>query len=242
MYKIVLLRHGESVWNKKDLFAGWTDVGLTLRGRSEAREAGQKLKNKGFIFDLAYTSLLKRASITLDLVLQELGQEQIPIKIDWRLNERHYGNLQGLNKKVTVKIFGLKQVLLWRRSYTVRPPEITPQNPYNQEHDAKYKNIKVPKSESLKDVVARVVPFWQQEIIPKLKNHQRIIIIASNNSLRALIKHLDQISPQKIVQLNIPNGIPLIYEFNSRMQVQRHYYLADSEKLKLAINQVKEQI
>ncbi len=241
MYQLVLLRHGESVWNKKGLFTGWTDVSLSQTGRAEAKEAGLKLKSKGFVFDLAYTSYLKRAAHTLRIVLRELQQEQLPVKIDWRLNERHYGNLQGLSKVALTKKFGEKQVLLWRRSYSVRPPKITTQNIYNQQGDPKYKSIKVPTAESLKDVVARVVPFWLQEIIPKIRNNERIIIAASGNSLRALIKYLDKISASEIANLNIPTGIPLIYEFDKNLQARKHYYLASTKELQTALNRVKNQ-
>lgn len=242
MYKLVLLRHGESTWNKKGLFTGWTDVNLTTRGRTEAKEAGQELKKRGFVFDLAYTSFLKRASLTLKITLRELGQAQIPVKADWRLNERHYGNLQGLNKKEMVKKFGEEQVLLWRRSYDVRPPKIDRQNLYNQRTDLKYKGIKVPETESLKDVVARVTPFWRQEIIPKIKRGERVIVAASGNSLRAIVKYLDKITPQEIVGWDIPTGIPLIYEFDRNLQVRRHYYLANTNKLQIAVDRVKNQI
>lgn len=242
MYKLVLLRHGESVWNKKGLFTGWTDVALTTRGRAEAKEAGQELKKRGFIFDLAYTSFLKRASLTLKIALEELRQTGIPIKADWRLNERHYGNLQGLNKKEMVKKFGEDQVLLWRRGYDIRPPKIDRHNPYNQKADLKYKNIKVPETESLKDVVARVTPFWRQEIVPRMKKGERVIITASGNSLRAIVKYLDKITPREITSWNIPTGIPLIYEFDQNLQVKRHYYLANAQKLQAAVNKIKNQI
>ncbi|MFA6995360.1 MAG: 2,3-diphosphoglycerate-dependent phosphoglycerate mutase [Patescibacteria group bacterium] len=242
MYKLVLLRHGESAWNKKGLFTGWTDVNLTTRGKEEAKEAGQELKKNGFVFDLAYTSFLKRASLTLKIALRELGQAQIPVKADWRLNERHYGNLQGLNKREMVKKFGEEQVLLWRRSYDVRPPKIDRQNLYNQQGDLKYKGIKVPEAESLKDVVARVTPFWQQEIIPKIKRGERVIIAASGNSLRAIVKYLDKITPREIAGWDIPTGIPLIYEFDRNLRVRRHYYLANTNKLQMAVDRVKNQI
>jgi len=242
MYKIVLIRHGESTWNKKGLFTGWVDVALTALGREEAKEAGKILKKNGFVFDLAFTSFLKRASVTLKLALQELKQEKVPIKVDWRLNERHYGNLQGLNKLTTVKKFGAKQVLLWRRGYNFRPPEITKQNSCYQILKERYKNIEVPKTESLKDVVGRVVLFWQQEIIPALKQDERIIIVASGNSLRALIKYLDKISASEVVELNIPYAIPLVYELDKNFNPQKHYYLGDIKKLQMEVNKIKNQI
>jgi 2,3-bisphosphoglycerate-dependent phosphoglycerate mutase len=241
MYKIVLLRHGESIWNKKGLFTGWTDVGLSSKGRQEAKTAGQELKEKGFVFDLAYTSCLKRASLTLKIALQELEQKKILTKIDWRLNERHYGNLQGLNKLDLVKKIGEKQVMIWRRSYGIRPPKISSKNIYNQKNDLKYKDIEVPEAESLKDVVARVVPFWKQEIVPKIKEGQHLIIVASGNSLRALVKNLDHISSRDIVNLNIPTGIPFVYEFDQNLKVRRHYYLTNPKKLKTSLDRVKNQ-
>jgi 2,3-bisphosphoglycerate-dependent phosphoglycerate mutase len=240
MPKIVLLRHGESVWNKKGLFTGWTDVNLTQRGVAEARTAGRELKKHGFVFDLAYTSLLKRAARTLSLAVQEM-KIKLPVKVDWRLNERHYGNLQGLNKVAMAKKFGEAQVLIWRRSYDVRPPKIDAQNPYNQSHEAKYQDITVPATESLKDVVARVVPFWRQEIVPKLKRGEKILIVASGNSLRAIVKYLDKVSPQDIVGLDIPTGIPLVYELDKNLKPLRHYYLADPKKLLAAVDKVKNQ-
>jgi 2,3-bisphosphoglycerate-dependent phosphoglycerate mutase len=241
MYKIVLLRHGESTWNKKGLFTGWTDVNLTKKGETEAKESGRGLKKNGFIFDLAYTSLLRRASRTLRLALKELGQRNIPVKTDWRLNERHYGNLQGLNKITMAKKFGEKQVLIWRRSYDVRPPRIDDNNKYNQKYDVKYKGIKVPAAESLRDVVARVRPFWRTEIAPKIKKGERIIITASGNSLRAIVKYLDKVSSRDIVGLNIPTGIPLVYELDKNLRPVRHYYLADSKKLHVAVEKVRSQ-
>ncbi len=242
MYKIVFLRHGESVWNKKGLFTGWTDVNLSKRGREEARRAGQELKKGGFVFDLAYTSLLKRAANTLKIVLEELSETKLPVKTDWRLNERHYGNLQGLNKLETVKKFGEKQVFLWRRSYSIRPPEIKKLNPYQQINDPKYKNIKVPRSESLKDVVKRVKAWWQEDALIQLKQKKRIIVSASGNSLRALVKYLDKMSAHDISQLNIPTGIPLVYELDKNFEVKKHYYLSRAEDLQKAIDKVKNQI
>ncbi len=241
MHKIVLLRHGESTWNKKGLFTGWADINLTRTGVNEAGQAGKELKKRGFKFDFAYSSLLIRAQKTLNIVLRELKLKNIPVVFDWRLNERHYGNLQGLSKKEMTEKFGAKQVLIWRRSYSVRPPKISDHNPYNQKNDPKYKNIKVPTAESLKDVVARVVPFWKQEIIPQLKVNKKIIISASGNSLRALIKYLDKVPAKKIVNFNIPTGIPLVYELDDKLKPIKRYYLADKKKLKAAVDKVKNQ-
>jgi 2,3-bisphosphoglycerate-dependent phosphoglycerate mutase len=241
MYKIVFLRHGESVWNKTGLFTGWTDVNLTKKGEAEAKEAGRELKKRGFVFDLAYTSLLKRASRTLSLALRELHETKIPVTVDWRLNERHYGNLQGLNKIEMAKKFGEKQVLIWRRSYAVRPPKIDDKNKYNQIGDPKYQGIKVPEAESLKDVVARVTPLWRQEIAPQIKQGKKIIVTASGNSLRAIVKYLDKVSPTEIAGLNIPTGIPLVYELDKNLKPIRHYYLADQKNVKAAMESVKNQ-
>jgi 2,3-bisphosphoglycerate-dependent phosphoglycerate mutase len=241
MIKIVLLRHGQSVWNEKGLFTGWTDVNLTKKGREEAAEAGRELKKKGFKFDLAFTSLLQRASNTLKIALKELEQPKLTTISDWRLNERHYGNLQGLNKKEMAEKFGEKQVLIWRRSYSTPPPKIDNKNAFNQKNDPKYKGIKVPETESLKDVVERVVPFWKNDVVPQLKANKKIIITASGNSLRAIVKYLDKISASEIAELNIPTGIPLVYELDDKFKPIRHYYLADKAKLQDAIDKVKKQ-
>ncbi|MFA5131523.1 MAG: 2,3-diphosphoglycerate-dependent phosphoglycerate mutase [Patescibacteria group bacterium] len=241
MYKIVLLRHGESVWNKKGLFTGWTDVNLTAAGVKEAEKAAREFKKKGYTFDLAYSSLLVRASRTLNIVLHFLKLTKIPVVIDWRLNERHYGNLQGLNKKEMAAKFGEKQVLIWRRSYSVRPPKIAKANQYNQKNDPKYKGIKVPEAESLKDVVLRVTPLWQNEIAPQIKAGKKIIIAASGNSLRALIKYLDKVPAGEITNLNIPTGIPLVYELDAKLKPIRHYFLASPKELKAAIAKIENQ-
>jgi len=241
MYKIILLRHGESTWNKKGLFTGWTDVNLTAQGVSEAQEAGREFKKRGLKFDLAFTSLLVRASRTLNIALRELRPAKTKIIVDWRLNERHYGNLQGLNKKEMAEKFGEKQVLIWRRSYGVRPPKIDSNNKFNQIGDAKYKGIKVPEAESLKDVVARVLPFWRNEVVPQIKAGKKIIIVASGNSLRAIIKYLDKVPEKEIAGLNVPTGIPLVYELNEKLKPLKHYYLADAKKIKAAIAKVENQ-
>ena len=241
MIKIVLLRHGESTWNKKGLFTGWVDVGLTEKGKQEAKKAGQSLKKANINFDVAFTSLLKRASLTMNITLKEMGLANIKKITDWRLNERHYGNLQGLNKKEMAAKFGEKQVLIWRRSYSVRPPEISKNNKYNQQGELKYKNIPVPKAESLKDVVGRIIPFWREQIIPRLKNQERILITGSGNSLRALIKYLDKMPAKEILEVNVPTGIPLVYELDNKFKPLRHYYLADKKILQMEMKKVKNQ-
>lgn len=241
MFKLVVLRHGESEWNKRGLFTGWTDVDLSEQGKKEARLAGRKLKKAGFNFDLVYCSLLKRVTKTTNLVLEELDQLWLPVIKDWRLNERHYGNLQGLNKKTMAKKFGDEQVLLWRRSYDVRPPVIAADNKFNQVKDRRYKNIQVPKTESLKDVVARVLPWWEQEAKKQLQAKKQLLIVASGNSLRALAKHLEDIPENEIVSLNIPTGMPLVYEFDKNLKVEKKYYLASTKELKDSINKVTKQ-
>lgn len=239
MIKIVLLRHGESVWNRKNLFTGWTDVDLTQRGVLEAKDAGKKLLQAGFNFDIAYASYLKRAKRTMRLALREINQKNLVKLFDWRLNERHYGDLQGLNKSEMAEKFGEKQVHIWRRSYGVRPPEISKKNKYNQANDKMYAQIPVPSSESLKDVVIRVKNFWQEKIVPQLKENKKILIVASGNSLRALIKYLDGVSAQEITKLNIPTGIPLIYELDNDLKPRRHYYLASRKELKERVERNK---
>jgi len=234
MHKIVLLRHGESVWNRQGLFTGWTDVALSPAGIAEARAAGRELKRRGFVFDRAWYSYLQRTRQTLRLVLAEMGSPRLPAEADWRLNERHYGDLQGLNKAEMARKFGLDQVFRWRRGYDVHPPQITASNPYDQRDDKKYKGIRVPRGESLKDVVARVVPFWREEIRPELKQDEMILIVASGNSLRALIKYLDQVPARDIVKLNIPLAIPLVYELDDDLRPLRRYYLADRKRLAAA--------
>lgn len=239
MYKLVLLRHGESTWNKKGLFTGWVDVDLSARGVKESHIAGQKLKNNKFFFDLAYTSFLKRAARTLKITLAELKEAKIPIIVDWRLNERHYGNLQGVSKVMMAKKFGLDQVFRWRRGYDVHPPKITLDNPRNQRDQKKYQGIKVPREESLKDVVSRVTPFWREAVVPRIKRGDRILIAASGNSLRALIKYLDNVSAKEITKLDIPFAIPLVYELGKDLKPRRHYYLASEKELDAAIARVR---
>ena len=232
MKKIVLLRHGESIWNKENRFTGWTDVDLTPQGVLEACSAGQLLREHGFTFDIAYTSVLKRAIRTLWLVLDEMDQMWIPVEHSWRLNERHYGGLQGLNKADMAKQYGDEQVLIWRRSYDTPPPELEANDPRSERNDPRYTRFEpnpVPLTECLKDTVARVVPFWNVALAPAIKSGKRIVIAAHGNSIRALIKYLDGISDQDIVSLNIPNGIPLVYELDENLKPIRHYYLGDAE-------------
>jgi len=241
MLKLVLLRHGESIWNEKGLFTGWTDVDLSQRGLIEAAIAGKKLKKAGFKFDLAYSSFLKRALKTLNIALEELDLLWLPVVKDWRLNERHYGNLQGLNKKQTAKKFGEEQVKIWRRSYDIRPPKIEAKNKFNQKNDPRYRGIKVPAAESLEDVVLRVAPWWEKEAAPLVRRGKTLLISASGNSLRALVKYLENMPAQEIVEFNIPTGIPLVYELDKNLKPIRRYYLASTKELKKATEKVKSQ-
>ncbi len=232
MYKLVLIRHGESTWNLENRFTGWTDVDLTPTGVSQAMSAGKLLKAEGWDFDVCYTSVLKRAIHTLWYCLDEMDRTWLPVVKDWRLNERHYGALQGLNKGDMAKQYGDEQVLIWRRSYHTPPPALEPQDPRGQRADRRYANLpqdQIPLTECLKDTVARVVPYWNDTLAPAVRSGQRILVSAHGNSIRALIKHLDGISDQDIVNLNIPNGIPLVYEFDDEMKPLRRYYLGDAE-------------
>jgi 2,3-bisphosphoglycerate-dependent phosphoglycerate mutase len=232
MHKLVLLRHGESVWNKENLYTGWTDVDLSEKGLQEAHEAGRLLREGGYVFDVAYTSVLKRAVRTLWIALDEMDLMWIPVYNTWRLNERHYGALQGLNKAQTAEQYGEKQVKLWRRSYDVQPPALTQADPRWPGHDPRYKHLApadIPLTECLKDTVARFLPFWHETVVPALKAGKRIIIAAHGNSLRSLVKYLDHISDEAIVELNIPTGIPLLYELDDDLRPLRHYYLGDAE-------------
>lgn len=232
MHKLVLLRHGESVWNKENLYTGWTDVDLSDRGVKEAHEAGKLLREGGYVFDIAYTSVLKRAIRTLWITLDEMDLMWIPVINSWRLNERHYGALQGLNKAQTAEQYGEKQVKLWRRSYDVRPPALTREDPRWPGHDPRYRDLApedIPLTECLKDTVARFLPFWDETVVPALHAGKRIIIAAHGNSLRSLVKYLDNISDEDIVELNIPTGIPLVYELDDDLRPIRHYYLGDAE-------------
>lgn len=244
MKKLVLLRHGESTWNQENRFTGWTDVDLTLKGIEEAKNAGILLRKNGFVFDIAYTSLLKRAIRTLWLALDEMDQMWTPTELDWRLNERHYGALQGLNKAETAKQYGDEQVLTWRRSYDTRPPAITTHDKRYPGLDIRYRNLAtndIPVAESLKDTVARFLPYWNQSIAPQIKAEKKVIIVAHGNSLRALVKHLDTISDQNILNYNIPTGIPLIYELNDDLQPIKNYYLGSTDEVQEAISAVANQ-
>jgi 2,3-bisphosphoglycerate-dependent phosphoglycerate mutase len=242
--QLILLRHGESTWNKENKFTGWTDVDLSKKGVEEARWAGKILKQKGFVFDMAFTSVLKRAIRTLWIVLDEMDLMWIPVRNSWRLNERHYGALQGLNKAETAKKHGEQQVLLWRRGYDIRPPALKKNDKRNPKNDSKYKDLSMehlPLVESLKDTVARFLPCWFDEIVPEIKRKQRIIMSAHGNSLRALVKHLDKIPDAEIIKLNIPTGVPLVYELDDNLKPIRHYYLGDQEFVNKAIQAVSKQ-
>lgn len=241
MYKIVLVRHGESVWNKENRFTGWTDVDLSERGVEEARKAGKVLKENGFTFDVAFTSFLKRAINTLHIILSEMDLLWIPVYKSWRLNERHYGALQGLNKSEMADKYGEEQVKIWRRSYDIPPPPLDKNDPRYPGNDPRYKSLKpeeIPLTESLKDTVARVIPYWEEVIAPTIREGKKVIISAHGNSLRALVKYLDNISDTDIVELNIPTGIPLVYELDQNLKPINKYYLGDPEEVKRAIEAV----
>lgn len=232
MHKLVLIRHGESTWNLDNRFTGWTDVDLTPTGIEQAKYAGRLLKAEGYEFDVAYTSVLKRATRTLWHVLDEMDRTWLPVVNNWRLNERHYGALQGLNKAETAKQYGDAQVLLWRRSYDTPPPALAPSDPRSERGDMRYARLapeQIPLTECLKDTVARVLPFWNEALAPALKAGKRVVVAAHGNSIRALVKYLDQVSDADIISLNIPNGIPLVYELDEELKPMRHYYLGDAE-------------
>jgi 2,3-bisphosphoglycerate-dependent phosphoglycerate mutase len=244
MPKIVLLRHGESVWNKENRFTGWTDVDLSDQGRIEAQKAGQLLKDGGFTFDLAFTSVLKRAIRTLWITLDELDLMWIPIEHSWRLNERHYGALQGLNKAEMASSYGEEQILVWRRSYDTPPPPLTKDDPRYPGRDPRYRDLpesQIPLTECLKDTVGRFLPYWKDRIVPTIQAGRKVIIAAHGNSLRALVKYLDNISDTEIVGLNIPTGIPLVYELDDQLKPVRHYYLGDPEAVARAQAAVAQQ-
>lgn len=244
MHKLVLLRHGESTWNKENRFTGWTDVDLSEKGVAEAKEAGRTLKNGGYDFDIAYTSVLKRAIRTLWLTLDVMDRMWMPTVKSWRLNERHYGALQGLNKSETAKKYGEEQVLIWRRSYDIPPPALTKDDERYPGKEFCYKGLKeseLPLTESLKLTCERVLPFWHKEIAPMIKTGKRVLIAAHGNSLRAMVKYLDNISDDKIVGLNIPTGIPLVYELDKDLKPIKSYYLGDEEQIKKAIASVANQ-
>ncbi len=232
MYKLVLIRHGESSWNLENRFTGWVDVDLTDTGIQQAKTAGQLLKTGGYEFDVAYTSVLKRAIRTLWLALDEMDRTWLPVMKHWRLNERHYGALQGLNKAETAKKFGDEQVLIWRRSYDTPPPALEANDPRSERSDIRYAKLKpqdIPLTECLKDTVERVIPFWNESMAPAIKAGKRIVVAAHGNSIRALVKYLDGISDSDIVGVNIPNGIPLVYELDANLKPIRHYYLGDAQ-------------
>ncbi len=244
MYKVVLLRHGESTWNLENKFTGWTDVGLSEKGMKEAISSGQWLKKEGYTFDVAFTSVLKRAIKTLWVVLEELDLEWIPVYRNWHLNERHYGALQGLNKVEMVEKFGQEQVLVWRRSYDTPPPVLTKDDERYPGNDPRYKDLtedELPLTEALKNPVERFLPYWHEAIAPTIKEGKKVIIAAHGNSLRALVKYLDNISEEEIVKLNIPTGIPLVYELDKDLKPIKHYYLGDPEVIKKAIDSVAKQ-
>jgi 2,3-bisphosphoglycerate-dependent phosphoglycerate mutase len=231
MHKLVLIRHGESTWNLENRFTGWTDVDLTETGVEQAKQAGRLLKAEGYDFDVAYTSVLKRATRTLWHTLDELDRTWLPVVHSWRLNERHYGGLQGLNKAETAKKYGDEQVLVWRRSYSTPPPPLDADDPRSERGDVRYAKLspeQIPLTECLKDTVARVLPFWNESMAPAIRTGRRLVVAAHGNSIRALVKYLDGISDDAIVGLNIPNGIPLVYELDDDLKPLRHYYLGDA--------------
>jgi 2,3-bisphosphoglycerate-dependent phosphoglycerate mutase len=244
MFKLVLLRHGESVWNRENRFTGWTDVDLSPRGIEEAHEAARLLKEAGYDFDLAHTSVLKRAIRTLWIVLDDMDRMWLPVLRHWRLNERHYGALQGLDKAETAAKFGADQVKVWRRSYAIPPPALSPDDERHPARDRRYAELsrdELPLCESLKDTVARFLPYWQSAIAPQVKAGKRVVIAAHGNSLRALVKYLDAVSDDAIVELNIPTGIPLVYELDQELRPLRHFYLGDPEAARKAAEAVARQ-
>ncbi len=245
MKKLVLIRHGQSTWNLENRFTGWTDVGLTEKGTQEAIEAGRVLRDEGYVFDVAYTSLLKRAIKTLWLCLEEMDLMWIPVHRSWRLNERHYGALQGLNKAETAEKHGIEQTNLWRRSYDVPPPALTPDDEHYPGKDPRYADLsseELPLTECLKDTVERFLPYWHETIAPSVRAGQRVVISAHGNSIRALVKYLDQISDEEIAGLNIPTGIPLVYELEDDLTAIRSFYLGDPEAVKRATQAVAGQL
>jgi 2,3-bisphosphoglycerate-dependent phosphoglycerate mutase len=244
MKKLVLIRHGESDWNRENRFTGWTDVDLSEKGLAEAHEGGRILKAEGYVFDVAHTSVLKRAIRTLWIVLDEMDLMWIPAHRTWRLNERHYGALQGLNKAETADKFGEAQVKIWRRSYDVPPPPLEPSDPRYPGHDPRYEKLtaaELPLTECLKDTVARFLPYWHETVAPAVKRGERVLVAAHGNSLRALVKYLDNISDDEIVGLNIPTGVPLVYELDDDLKPIRHYYLGDQDKIQAAMDAVAAQ-
>ena len=243
MHKLVLIRHGESLWNKENRFTGWKDVGLSEEGLAEATRAGEMIQKAGLQFDIAYTSVLKRAIKTLWTVLEETDQMFLPVEKAWQLNERHYGGLTGLNKKETAEKHGEDQVFIWRRSFATPPPSLNLEDPEHPSHDRRYAHVKdlVPSAEALKHCKDRVMPYWENVIKPSIQSGQRVIVAAHGNSLRALIMHLDQISEEEISQLNVPTGIPLVYELDPKLQPIQSYYLGDEEEARKKAKAVAEQ-
>lgn len=244
MYKLVLMRHGESQWNLENRFTGWTDVDLTEAGREQAKQAGELLKENGFTFDIAFSSVLKRAIRTLWIVLDTMDSVHIPVGKSWRLNERHYGMLQGLNKAETAEKYGDEQVLIWRRAYAIGPDPVPEHDERHPKNDVRYANLKpeqLPATECLAETVARVVPFWNDSIAPAIKSGRNVLVTAHGNSLRALIKHIDNISEQDIVHLNLPTGQPLVYELDENLKPIRHYFLGDQDTIKAQMAAVANQ-
>ena len=242
--KLILLRHGESKWNLENRFTGWTDVGLTPKGEVEAKDSGGLLSKKNIEIDIVFTSVLKRAIDTMEICLKQMKKNNIEAIYNWRLNERHYGALQGLNKAETALKYGDEQVLIWRRSYDIRPPELDWDDERHPRVDEKYKTLKkeeIPSSECLKDTVLRFLPYWEKTISPEVKSGKRIMIVAHGNSLRALVKHLDKVSNEDIVGLNIPTGVPLVYKLDENLMPIKHYYLGDQEKISAKIKSVANQ-
>ena len=244
VYKLVLIRHGESVWNQENRFTGWQDVDLSEKGRAEALKGGRALKERGFVFEICYTSVLKRAIKTLHLALEELDQMWLPVHKDWRLNERHYGALQGLNKAETAARHGEDQVKIWRRSYDVPPPPMDTKDPRHPSHDLRYKDVNpalLPNQESLKDTVARFLPLWNDTIAPMVKSGKKVLIVAHGNSLRALMQHLENMSPEEIMGVNMPTGIPMLYELDKDLKVIKKEFIGDPDEVRAAIEAVANQ-
>ena len=244
MYKLILLRHGESEWNLENRFTGWTDVGLTKKGEKEAQISGQLLKDGGYEFDVVHTSVLVRAIHTMEICLSEMGITDIPIHYNWRLNERHYGSLQGLNKAETAAKYGDEQVLIWRRSYNIPPPRLELDDKRHPRFDEKYLDLnpeEIPASECLKDTVERFLPYWHEAIKPHTLSEKHVLIVAHGNSLRALVKYLDNISDEEIIGLNIPTGVPLVYELDDKLHPIKHYYLGDQKAIQAAMDAVAAQ-
>ncbi len=244
MKRVVLLRHGESLWNKENRFTGWTDVDLSEKGVDEAMKAGDLMREKGFVFDKAYTSFLKRAIKTLNVVLDRMNQDWIPVEKSWRLNEKHYGALQGLNKAETAEKYGDEQVLVWRRSYDIPSPALSAEDPRNPEFDPRYKTVPsdiLPLTESLKDTVKRILPYWEKEIFPSLQIADQILIAAHGNSLRGIIKYLKHISDEDIVRLNLPTAVPYVFDFDDDLHLIHDYFLGDPEEIEKLMNAVANQ-